>query len=365
MCFCNGLFRKFSCKCLQNYFYARSIFIHDFALLCISLLYAHSHLHVSGPRSGKVRVSPACPTKVSGFARRQVRSKHACKVGQSAALPHKPARLLPQSSAATSATRKVRQSAALPQKPARLLPQSSAATSANPSLSEDSARQRPGRQAMLNDSMIRKWRRLGKEWQQKTPVRSDLPSLGSWLEPQMRKKKLFLTCKCCNFVNGKNKFEIKTKVTMQMVNIQNHANSKCHKQCVQAYLDGCRDACVGAPSEAQFGTLCDCISKREATLTNKKDKKMTFCISEAIKAETQSRLMNASSIGLFRDERKGKLDVRYSVVTKELEASEGFLGRESNFGTGALKITTATGRIFNRVCKRFHAAPHNPKRGRF
>ena len=80
---------------------------------------------------------------------------------------------------------------------------------------------------------------------------------------------------------------------------------------------------------------------------------MTWCIAEAL-------LARAASITLFRDERKGRLVLRFRSVTQDLDVRSGTAGLARDHGTGARSITMATWAIMKRLCSSFHSAPYCP-----
>ena len=78
--------------------------------------------------------------------------------------------------------------------------------------------------------------------------------------------------------------------------------------------------------------------------------RLVWCVSEAIKEYDRQVLTSARAVALFRDERKGRLAMRYKAVDADLAESSGSLGQERDFGTGATNITAATQRIISRMC---------------
>ncbi|MCP4239061.1 MAG: hypothetical protein GY772_00695 [bacterium] len=78
--------------------------------------------------------------------------------------------------------------------------------------------------------------------------------------------------------------------------------------------------------------------------------KIQWCISEALKQRTAKFLMErATAIALIRDERRGRLLIRYRAVAENGELVSGTLGQSKEFGTGALSITKATHAIVRRA----------------
>ena len=62
-----------------------------------------------------------------------------------------------------------------------------------------------------------------------------------------------------------------------------------------------------------------------------------------MKERSSKHLRKADAVGLIRDERHGRLLIRYRTVTlKQLELKTGVLGLAKHFGTGADNISKAT-----------------------
>lgn len=84
---------------------------------------------------------------------------------------------------------------------------------------------------------------------------------------------------------------------------------------------------------------------------------MQWCVAEAMKSVDQKMLGSAESISLFRDERQGRIAIRFRAVTANLQVHSGTLGQERDAGTGARNITLATLKVMQRACSRFANPP--------
>lgn len=76
---------------------------------------------------------------------------------------------------------------------------------------------------------------------------------------------------------------------------------------------------------------------------------MSWCINEALKARAQVALGQTKAISLFRDERNGRIAVRFRAVGSDLQEYGATLGQERDAGTGANNLTLATQHIMTRT----------------
>lgn len=78
----------------------------------------------------------------------------------------------------------------------------------------------------------------------------------------------------------------------------------------------------------------------------------------------QGVLAKCDAISLFRDERDGRIAIRFRAVTKDLHVLSGFLGQEQFAGTGGHALTIATENVMKRACSRF-SGRHDSKQKSF
>ena len=76
-----------------------------------------------------------------------------------------------------------------------------------------------------------------------------------------------------------------------------------------------------------------------------------------MKARGRKAISECQAITRFRNERKGRLLVRYRGVDHRIGKFSGTLGAERDFGTGSTNVTGATERIMQRMCTPMHGAP--------
>ena len=79
-----------------------------------------------------------------------------------------------------------------------------------------------------------------------------------------------------------------------------------------------------------------------AALGDWSHRRLVWCVGEAIKQQDRQALTSACTMAFVRDERTGKLAVRYKAVDADLAESSGTLGQERDFGARATNITAAT-----------------------
>eukprot|EP00959_Pyramimonas_sp_CCMP1952_P085608 1790706-Pyramimonas_sp.AAC.1 len=76
---------------------------------------------------------------------------------------------------------------------------------------------------------------------------------------------------------------------------------------------------------------------------------MIWCLREAISDIDRDFLARSMCTTLFRDERHGRLALRFSAIDADLNVRHGRLGQRKHFGTGALAITNATRNVMIRA----------------
>lgn len=224
------------------------------------------------------------------------------------------------------------------------------------------------------ESAYAKWARLGSQWRLAFPIDNRFPDRGSWLDTRLIKGAWTLGCKVCAAAGNVGNFpayKVCTVSALQVANFKKHAAAPHHKSAALEYLTKDTGSDPGlspssasalgyniAPLAEEFRSLVAAIRKGEATCTSRKHAKMTWCITEAIKIMDQRHLARAASITLFRDERNGRLALRFRSVTQDLDVRSGTAGVARDFGTGARNITMATLAMMKRLCSSFQAAPY-------
>ena len=156
-------------------------------------------------------------------------------------------------------------------------------------------------------------------------------------------------------------YDVTTDSALQAVNFLKHEKSPKHKEAVLCYLNNSPDDTIGAPSVQEFQNLADEIRHGHGTMGTLKRAKMTYCLGEAMKSVDQRHVENSDKIGMYRDESKGRLSIRFRTVARSLAQHSGTLGTCKDWGSGAAAMCEATEPCMLRFSTRFHAAPGNPR----
>lgn len=110
--------------------------------------------------------------------------------------------------------------------------------------------------------------------------------------------------------------------------LQRREKSEAHKKAEENYQS--RDAGVYAPPAAEFKDALKKMSQggsaREGRCPSDKRTQVRWALSESILALGRERLQSALSIALMRDERKGRLLLRYRACLPDLSVTSGVLG---------------------------------------
>ena len=206
-----------------------------------------------------------------------------------------------------------------------------------------------------------KWRRLFPQWSQRFTVVNGEPRSGTWLDSKW-KLGMAVGCKCCHAAGLQGRFatySISSTSALQSEKFQRHQNNPRHKAAVAAYLSGVKYDGF-SPSQDAFFTIMDALKAGDASDSSWKSsrgRKIAWCVLEAIKEHDQTAIKRAASVSLFRDERAGRLLIRYRAVATDMTVVSGTLGQARDFGTGAGNITRATEEIMTRLCTLRHNPP--------
>ena len=204
-----------------------------------------------------------------------------------------------------------------------------------------------------------KWASLSFKWRPTFLISADQPHLGSWLDVQ--RQPWGIGCKACCAAKISSpwaSFAITNVAQLQKINMQKHQESKAHKAAVKVWLK--EGGCVGpnpsaAPSLCQFEEFMDAFSKK--TALSQKELQMAWCLAEGLRALDQKFISKASQVALMRDERHGRLAIRFRAVAPDLSTRSGFLGQARQAGTGGDNLSLATWQVMKRACSRFVLAP--------
>lgn len=208
-----------------------------------------------------------------------------------------------------------------------------------------------------------KFGRLSKLWQQKFQLDPLHPEYGSWLGYRITPEDGWnCGCECCAYAGNHGalaEFRVNSVSGLQSCNFAKHQQSPHHKAAAIAYVLDKASEGNAAPPVSFFKDLLEDIAKGSASTQGRKAAQGVWCLNEALKFIDRRFLANAESISLFRDERKGRLNLRFRAVGKKLEVRCGMMGQEREFGTGAANITKATCKIVQRMCTTLHGCKFN------
>ena len=203
--------------------------------------------------------------------------------------------------------------------------------------------------------------RLWRKWQSEFQIDPDKPELGSWLDHGNAGDGEFgIGCRICAQAQVVNAFAEYKVRHVGKIGLVRHSRRKVHCDALVLFLQGGGSG-VGSPSEQEFKDIIARVQAGSATMTREKDARMMWCLMEGIKARDQAVLKKSAAVTLIRDERAGRLMVRFIAVTPSLEVRSGTLGQERDHGTGAVNIANATDAIMRRACTRFAAPPRRTK----
>lgn len=142
-----------------------------------------------------------------------------------------------------------------------------------------------------------------------------------------------------------------TQRGLRLIDLCRHTESDVHQKALLEFLQiatGPTSRSVeGAPSISDFLAVWDALCKGQRTVDSvgqyERLKKLQWCLWEAIKEQDRKFLLtNGVVVTLLRDERQGRIALRFIAVDQHMEVKRGILGQTKIFGTGAEEINRAT-----------------------
>ena len=141
-----------------------------------------------------------------------------------------------------------------------------------------------------------------------------------------------------------------------------HEQSKSHQQAAES----ASVEVLGAPPAEDFKSCLQGMiqgqSARQGGMSSDKKTRMRFALAEAICSRNRRLLSEALCLSLMRDERKGKLLVRFRAVLSDLTAMNGVFGLQDVLGS-AESIAAATAEIMKNFCQPMRQPPRDSKAG--
>lgn len=149
--------------------------------------------------------------------------------------------------------------------------------------------------------------------------------------------------------------------------LQRHQQSQKHKDAVR-FMQGhvSEEEILQAPPALEFASLLSNMKKgqsmRDGGSASDRVSLMHWCLSESLLDLWRNKLSNSTSVCLMRDERKGKLLIRFRSTDDTLEVCNGVLGCIRMQGGSAEDIVTATAKALRIFCTRLYKPPRLGKK---
>lgn len=169
-------------------------------------------------------------------------------------------------------------------------------------------------------------------WAAKKTFWQDAKALPKWLRVCLRGKKARVGCTVCALAECEGAWAsfMQNPMLLTLHKLRRHEQSKTHKQAVDTQ-EG-KSLAAFAPEEKEFQEVWKGMraggSARNGGVSSDKKCQMRWCLSEAALEKTRADLRSALSIAVCRDERKGKLLLRFRACRPDLTISCGVLGFE-------------------------------------
>ena len=192
--------------------------------------------------------------------------------------------------------------------------------------------------ASANETWQEKWCRLKGRWLPR------FPWLGSTAAG--------VGCTACNRAGIPGPFGcfgLKTPIALQASHFQRHNLTRSHLVAM--------DQSPITPTTIDFQQALDAIAKQTFSYSGVHQLKLLYCLHEAMRSIDSSTFKLGNPITLFRDERKGRIAIRFRTCDQDLNIWCGTLGQERDVGTGAQNLVRATANIMRRACMQFASPP--------
>ena len=166
--------------------------------------------------------------------------------------------------------------------------------------------------------------------------------------------------RCDDFINNFAAFAVTRR--LKSLWLRRHQDSKKHQEALR-WLEGhiTEDDLSVAPSLQDFASALSNMQKghsmRNGGVASDTTSLVHWCISESLIQAWRSKLAKATTLCLVRDERKGKLLIRFRACNGDLELCSGTLGCVRMTGGGAEDIVTATAKALRIFCTANYRPP--------
>ena len=176
------------------------------------------------------------------------------------------------------------------------------------------------------------------------------PSGGSWLHHRIVEGKFRCLCVVC-----------KVHLPGHFASLKRHHNSAAHNKRVAALLGKpIAEGAFTAPPVEAFRDVLRAFRQGTAAVggfqlqaghvCQKKGTSMLWCLGEALAERTRKAISESTVLCLMRDERHGRLHIRFRAVTAQLEVKSGYLGQHVGHSQDSLSILQATSDICRKAC---------------
>ena len=179
----------------------------------------------------------------------------------------------------------------------------------------------------------------------------------TWLYHSITREKLRCACVICQ-----------VELPCHFASLKRHHTSTAHLQKIAALLGTpVADVACTAPPMETFRDLLRAFRQGAAAtgglelpagnIGQKKANNMLWCLGEALAEGNRKSISESSVLCLMRDERHGRLHVRFRAVSENLEVVSGYLGQSVGHSQDALSILQATSDICRQACMRNSSPP--------
>jgi hypothetical protein len=196
-------------------------------------------------------------------------------------------------------------------------------------------------------------RSMEKEASGLTGHQRDIAFQTSWIATHPKKPGC-IGCRPCakvqkGFPSGARAFARYRVKTLKLSTILKDGSSTFHRSNTRKFLGlGCSKPKTHAPSAKTFKALWKGVRKGSSLDSlralggREKLGNMRWCLAEALRIQDRQFLASAACICLARDERDGRLVVRFSATDSNLTTRRGLLGLARDWGSGAQAIADTT-----------------------
>lgn len=194
------------------------------------------------------------------------------------------------------------------------------------------------------------------------------------LSTSLGRRPLATPCRCfgrkgssSDSISDKAEFETFTvALRLKTWQLERHQQSQKHRDAVN-FLQGHvnEEDLLTAPSAQEFGSMLSNMQKghsmRDGGSASDRTSFMQWCLSESLLDIWRQKMAKATTACFIRDERKGKLLIRFRSADETLDLCSGVLGQIRMKGGSAEDIVAATAKALKIFCTRLFLPPRMGK----